>query len=124
MATGVKSTPPPRQWKPVTSKDFTPVTRESRVKTGAAIMKTMGKWTTMGWGWRRRSGTRCTIRCQNSRAPEILAAGASAGGLDFGFDFLEDAAMHQQQFIGLRGAEDAFGPLAVAAFDGLFDIGK
>ena len=43
----------------------------------AAIMKTMGKWTTMGWGWRRTSGTLFTTRCQNARAAEVLGAAAS-----------------------------------------------
>jgi hypothetical protein len=32
--------------------------------------------------------------------------------------------MHQQQLVGLRGAEDTLGELAEAAFDGLFDFGK
>ena len=62
----------------------------------------------MGWGWRRRSGTRFTTRCQNSRAAEVWAADFGGRGL-----FLEDPylGITFEDFLAVGGVRELPGEI-------------
>jgi len=65
MATTSKNAAAASVYIDVSSKPSTPVARYRRAKAGVASMKTIGKWTVIGCGWRWRKGMRSRTAARN-----------------------------------------------------------